>query len=188
MSFLSFGNRKLPPNIAIYNITSATNCPAKKLGFCNHPNACYALKAERLYPHNLPYKQSQTQLFDLLSAEQLGKLFLLEMGRKKTKVEYFRFSESGDVRSQVDIKKLAGLAKVLTGNGIKVYGYTARKDLDFTDLKKYATINGQHFMVSNKVMVVSEFSNKGEIQCPGKCFDCNACATAQGQTIEIRKH
>ena len=50
-SFLSFGNKKLSNSTAILNITSALQCPSRKLGLCglSDPSKCYALRSERIY-------------------------------------------------------------------------------------------------------------------------------------------
>ncbi|WP_425531643.1 GP88 family protein [Draconibacterium aestuarii] len=184
--FLSFGNLKLPSTTAIFNITSANDCPAKK--FCNHVAHCYARKTEKRYPGVLPYRRKQTELFDLLNGEQLAKLFLLEICTKKHHISKFRFSESGDFRTQSDVDKLTIVSEILKNNSLVVYGYTARPDLDFHSLSKVATVNGNHFKVTNEIRVVTQFSNSGEIQCKNNCRICDACATASDKTIEIIKH
>ena len=37
------GNSKIGKDTFILNITSATDCPTKKLGLCKIPKLCYAL-------------------------------------------------------------------------------------------------------------------------------------------------
>lgn len=188
MSYLSFGNKKLPSKTAIFNITSSRDCPAKKLGMCGHASKCYALKAERLYPATLPFRKKQTDVFDLLSGEQLAKLFLLDIRGRKHPVENLRFSESGDFRSQADVDKLTECANILVHNGLKVYGYTARKDLDFSYLRRVATVNGNNFMATNLIRVVDKFDGKSDIECPANCNTCDACITASNSVIEILQH
>jgi hypothetical protein len=54
------GNRKIPKSTAIFNMSSALNCPSKKLGLCKAASQgakCYARKAEILYPQVLPYRE-----------------------------------------------------------------------------------------------------------------------------------
>lgn len=53
MQVFSYGNRKLPKETLIVNITSAQNCPSDKLGFCKHSKICYAKKCERIYKNYL---------------------------------------------------------------------------------------------------------------------------------------
>lgn len=49
MQVFSYGNRKLPKETLIVNITSATACPSERLGFCRCSKVCYAKKCERIY-------------------------------------------------------------------------------------------------------------------------------------------
>ena len=53
MQVFSYGNKKLPNEILIVNITSATECPSDKLGFCKCSRICYAKKCERIYKRYL---------------------------------------------------------------------------------------------------------------------------------------
>lgn len=183
---LTFGNLKLPKTTAIFNITSAIDCPAKR--FCPHVKDCYAVKSEIRYPKTLAYHRRQTEFFDLLSGEQLGKSFLLDILHRKHAITKFRFSEAGDFRTQSDVDKMTVIAKNIKAAGLLVYGYSARPDLNLDALKEVATVNGNHFSASNRVKIVSQFSNNGEIQCKADCRLCDACATACGKTIEIIKH
>ena len=184
--FLTYGNLKLPKTTAIFNITSAKECPAKQ--FCPHLKDCYALKSEIRYPKTLAYHRKQTEYFDLLSGQQLASSFLLDLRDKKHFVDKFRFSESGDFRNQADVDKMTEIAKIISDTGRHVYGYSCRPDLNLEELKKVATVNGNHFSASNTVKIVSQFSNNGEIQCKANCRLCDACATAKGAIIEIIKH
>jgi len=189
MNFLSFGNRKLPKSTAIFNITSAINCPSDKLGMCKIADICYAKKTENRWPNTYFYRERQTSFFDKTSATRIAEAMLGVFNAQKTPVKMLRFSESGDFRNQSDVDKMAIVAKHLVKERVKVYGYSARTDLDFTELKKWATINGQGFMITNKIEVIDEFSGrKGVIKCIGSCHECSACANAKGKIIEIKKH
>lgn len=53
MQVFSYGNRKLPAETLIVNITSAQNCSSDKLGFCEISSVCYAKKCERIYKNYL---------------------------------------------------------------------------------------------------------------------------------------
>ena len=153
---LSYGNLKLPPTTAIFNITSASDCPAKS--FCKHVKDCCALKTERLRPNALRFRRKQTEYFDLLTGEQLAKSFLLDIRDRKHFISKFRFAESGDFRNQADVDKMTIIAGLIKKSGRLVYGYTARTDLDITELKKVANVCGNHFQASNTVKVVTAFS------------------------------
>lgn len=59
---LSNGNTKIGPDTMVLNLTSATDCPSRRLGLCqlDNPADCYALKAERhYYTTVLPYRRRQ---------------------------------------------------------------------------------------------------------------------------------
>lgn len=189
MSFLSFGNRKLPNSTAIFNITSAINCPSDKFGMCKIADICYAKKTENRWPNTYFYRERQTTLFDKVTAEELATAMLVEFKNKKQPIKMLRFSESGDFRNQSDVDKMAKVAEILQQNHIKTYGYTARHDLDFSEMKKFSTINGQGFKVTNKIDVVDRFSGTpGNVKCIGSCKECSACANANNKVIEIVKH
>ena len=53
MQVFSYGNKKLPKETLIVNITSAQNCPSDKLVFCKLSKICYAKKCERIYKNYL---------------------------------------------------------------------------------------------------------------------------------------
>lgn len=188
MSFFSFGNLKLPKTTAIFNFTSTKDCPAKKLGLCHHPKHCYGNKAERLRPNSLPFKAKQTAIWNLLNPVQFAKMFLLEISTLKHKITKFRFSEVGDFPQQTDVDKFTQAAKIITKNGITVYGYSAMRTLDFTELMKTAVVNRQGFMLSNQIKVVDKFSGTADVECPANCNICDACATGGNKIIEIIKH
>ena len=56
-SLLSEGNIKIPSTTAIFNMTSAKDCPSLKLGLCkafhNGKNICYAKKSETEWRKNV---------------------------------------------------------------------------------------------------------------------------------------
>ena len=189
MNFLSFGNRKLPKSTAIFNMTSAINCPSDNAGLCAIADICYARKTEHRWPNTYFYRERQTEFFDKENWNRIAEGMLAVFSAQKQPVKMLRFSESGDFRTQRDVVKFGFIARKLVENGFKVYGYTARKDLDFSELKKWATVNGQGFKVTNQIDVVDEFSGRnGVIKCIGSCHECSACANARNKIIEIKKH
>lgn len=181
---VSKGNKKIGNDTLIINITSATDCPSKKLGLCKHPGKCYAMKAERQYPACLPYRRSQTEVFDSMRVNDIVAEFRRLIKASKTPVKYIRYSESGDFRSQQDVDKLSMIARHLHSDGVTMYGYTARRDLDFT--KAWMVVNGSGFMVHNEFKAVTDPQSGNT--CPGNCRDCNKCKVRSGQTIEVKYH
>jgi hypothetical protein len=49
MQVFSYGNRKLPSETLIVNLTGAHDCPSDMMGYCNCSHVCYAKKCERIY-------------------------------------------------------------------------------------------------------------------------------------------
>ena len=180
---LRFGNMKLPTTTAIFNLCSATDCPSIKLGLCQAFNAkgrciCYALKAEKRFPGTiLPFRRRQEKVWDSLSAVDFAEQFLTVIARRRTRTTALRINESGDFRSQADVVKLSDIARLLSYHGIKVYGYTARKDLDFSNVHSNLVINGSGFRVHGEFRMITKRSEKpkGYGMCCGDCSKCRRC-------------
>lgn len=183
-NLLSNGNLKIGKDTLIFNMNSAKDCPSEKLGLCEHPAICYAKKSERLYSAVLPYRRKQTVYWDNCTAETFVSDFLDILKRKKTSIKYLRFSESGDFKSQSDVNKLSKIAKLLTGV-VKVYTYTARKDLDFSNVSNNLVINGSGFMISNNFEVTTD---KNKATCLMNCTICNKCKVNGHKTIYVLRH
>jgi hypothetical protein len=157
---VSRGNRKLGNNTLILNITPAKDCVSRRLGFCRLNERCYALKAERLYPQALAWRQAQREYWDGNSVAAIADTLIdllytkrtLERGRLTfvdgeatfrdmmvplwEAISYVRFNESGDFRRQADVRKLDMIARRVRRYfpHIKFYGYTARRDLNFKEV------------------------------------------------------
>jgi len=180
---LSFGNMKLPTTTAIFNLCSATDCPSIKLGLCQAFNdkgrcICYALNAERRFSDTvLPYRRRQEKVWDSLSAVDFAAQFMVIINRRLTDTTALRFDESGDFRSQADVDKLSDIAMLLSHHGIVVYGYTARKDLDFSNVHSNLVINGSGFKVHGEFRMIPKRSDrpKGYGMCCGDCRKCTRC-------------
>jgi hypothetical protein len=193
----SIGNTKIGKDTAILNITSATDCIAWKLGLCQlcgmktkkgKQVKCYAKKAEIQYPSCLPFRREQNIAFDTESPESISADLrkITESKRRKIQVVYVRFSESGDFRTQDDVNKLSAIAEQLPN--ATVYGYTARKDLDYSNVADNVVVNGSnHKNGHNTFTAVKEYSPNA-IKCPGDCFGCNLCKVRGGRTIECLIH
>ncbi len=185
---ISNGNMKIGKDTLIINITSATDCPSKRLGLCRVYTKCYAMKAERLYPHCLPYRREQTYQWDNNSAAELADLIILEAYKHKhNKIKYLRFSEAGDFRNQEDVDKMSAVADILIKHDIRVYGYTARRDLDFSKISRNMVVNGSDFMLSNSFTAVPK-TKPLPLMCPGNCRTCTLCKSANGLKIGVALH
>lgn len=176
----SKGNHKLPRSTAIINITSAHDCPAKKKGMCPVPDGkCYAMKAERPYrPKCLSYRRRQTVIWDALPAWAIAAALIKHSeNARKYKITKVRFSESGDFRNQKDVNKMSRVAEILKYAEIPLYGYTARKDLDYSKVSDNMIITGSGFMVHNSFNVVPKDKlKKYKHTCKMNCSICNLCA------------
>jgi hypothetical protein len=185
------GNSKIGKDTFILNITSATDCPTKKLGLCKIPKYCYALQPELRWTgvrNVLKFRRKQTEIFDCLSASEIAKQIVEKVGRKKiVKIKYLRISEAGDFRSQEDLNKISEIADLLEKDGIRVYGYTARTDLNYSNISKNLVMNGSYFMVDNSFVPVRQYT-EGGVKCQGNCRICNLCKEKNGVAIENKFH
>ncbi len=178
------GNKKIGRDTAIVNMTSATDCPSKKLGFCKHCADCYAMKSERQYPQVLPCHRRQDAQYHTETAGQIAD------GVQGRKLKHLRYSMCGDFRGQRDVQKMSRVADRMAKRGISVYGYTARRDLDFSNVSDNMTVNGSGFMVHNNFYIVEKrFSRKRDrYRCAGDCRTCKLCKVRRGINIAAKKH
>lgn len=189
------GNLKIPSNIAIFNFSSATDCPSDKLGLCAAKKAgvkCYAKKSERGYrKFVLPYRRRQGKFWKSITAEEFVGQFLMVNSRKLNPFIAIRFSESGDFNNQEELNKAEKIAQLLARFRIKVYCYSSRKDLDFSKCKNLI-VSGSGFTkkgISNIFQIIKEEKDKpsGYGMCPGNCRICNRCQI-RGMKTAILKH
>lgn len=185
----SVGNTKLRDTTAIFNMNSATDCPALKLGLCQCAEKCYAKKSERMYKQVLPFRQRQEKAFATKDEYQIA-FSILAGGTKKTPIKEFRFSEAGDFVDQRAVDKMTAICIILKENGITCYGYTTRKDLDLSKLMEVATVQGSGFMANNEFRYIPKGESIGDCNytCAGDCRICSACWTCVGLTIACPQH
>lgn len=146
------------------------------------------MKAERLYPQCRPYREAQTLQWDKLTAAELGQGILSTAKAKKSKtIKYLRFSEAGDFRSQADVDKMSAIAEYLSIFDIRVYGYTARQDLDFSHVHPNMVVNGSSFMVHNSFTPVAK-GTQTSLLCPGNCRNCKLCKENHQFSISVTLH
>ena len=68
------GNAKIPESTLIANLTSAENCPSRKLGLCRVEECCYARKCERIYPN---YKKRNLAIEDWMGSASADEIYEL---------------------------------------------------------------------------------------------------------------
>jgi len=196
------GNSKLPKHTIIYNMGSSEDCPSRTKGLCLVADRCYARAPELMYPGCKPYRDRQRDYWLGNDADSIIKDLCEFLMTKKTKhkgklvplykaVRYFRFNESGDFWSQDCVTKLDKLARALHRLGIKTYGYTARKDLDFS--KVFFTVKGSGFFsygLNGSTRVIQDKTEKqgNEFLCPGSCKRCAFCVHDNGRNVVFVDH
>ena len=185
---VSWGNHKIGRDTLTLNICSATDCPSRRLGLCQlcqSGTRCYALKAERQYPAVLPYRRRQEHIWDRLPAAEIASQLSAIVKRKSRPIRYLRFSEAGDFRTQADVDKMCSAALLLPD--LVVYGYTARRDLDFTRCPDNMVVQGSGFMIHNQFTAVQHPTADRPI-CPGNCRLCALCKKRRGLDIQVVYH
>ena len=192
------GNHKLPKTIAIFNMASATDCPSLKLGLCSAVDNqgilfCYAKKAEYGYrPNVLPYRRRQEKFWLSISAEEFANQFIAINARKRKPFTALRLNEAGDFHSQECVDKAEKIAQLLKPTGVKVYAYTARKDLNYKGIDQLV-VNGSGWVkdnITNDFTIVNKDGSglpKGYKLCPMDCSICNRCLI-KGSKTGVRKH
>ena len=184
---IASGNDKLPSTTAIFNFGSAKDCPSKALGLCEVAKQCYAMKAEIQYYKAVPaYRNRQLALINSLSAEKFAAMFQDINKAKRKKFTILRINESGDFYTQADVDKMERVAEILANDGVKVYCYSARKDLNFSQCQNM-TVNGSNFQGHNQFKAVVKPTGKNVV-CPGSCKTCSLCSIKTGKLIEVVIH
>lgn len=185
--YYTIGNQKIGKDTLIFNMGSATYCPSKALGLCKIEK-CYAMKAERFYPQSLPFKQKQA-CFWTSNNWQVITEYIMQALNKHKGIKFIRFNESGDFYSQSDVLKLKRIATALQviKPSIVIYGYTARRDLNFDNLPKTLTVNGSSFMISNNFSPYHD-NAKIDVVCIGDCRNCDYCKFKHGLNIAVKLH
>jgi len=196
------GNLKLPREMAIFNMSSATDCASLAMGKCKacvfdkkleaFKTVCYALKAERsCYPRVLPYRRRQELFWKEVKAEDFAFQFLVINSRRYNKFDSIRLNEAGDFHGQSCVIKAEKIAKILSEFGIRVYCYTSRDDLNYSRVR-HLVVNGSGFMKSGivnefKMVADGEVPPRGYAKCPMDCTVCDRCLK-RGKKTYVTQH
>jgi len=190
------GNTKIPTTTAIFNMSSATDCPSRKKGLCKacigEKNYCYAIKSERDYrPNVLPFRIRQTEYWLNVTAEQFVTQFLLTNVMKPVPFDSLRLNEAGDFHSQACVDKAEKIARILKKYGIVTYCYTSRDDLDYSKVKALK-VSGSGFKKKGIVNIFKMIESKADRPkgygiCPMDCKVCNRCLKS-GMNTAVLKH
>ena len=181
MQVFSYGNKKLPAETLIVNITSATNCPSERFGFCRCSKVCYAKKCERIYK---AYKQKNELIesFMYLWDDKDIKAFLLRyILYAPIKIKYVRLNEAGDFPDQQSVNRWSNIANWLCKVfNIKTYCYTCREDLDFTDVNFVVNSSSLNIKNADRWFICADKKQFDQlppktVKCPGNCRNCKLC-------------
>lgn len=191
---LSAGNLKIPKTTAIFNMSSATDCPSKALGLCAAQNAgakCYAKKSEvASRPHVLPHRRKQEYYWRHITADKFALDFLSFNAMKPEPFTALRFNEAGDFHGQTCVDKAETIARILKDFGVVTYCYTSRSDLDYSKVR-HLIINGSGFMkegISGEFkIIIDKTIPEGYKLCPMNCRACSRCQKRGSKTV-VEKH
>jgi len=190
------GNLKLPRTTAIFNMGSAHSCPSFKLGFCQAitkkgKHVCYAKRSETSMRHFVqPYREAQGRYWKKVTAEEFASQFLLINSLKCNPFTALRFNEASDFHSQECLNKAEKIACLLDRFGIKTYCYSARKDLDFSQVR-HLIVSGSGFQkngITNIFKMIEDKKDrpKGYQECRGDCRVCSRCRVRGKRTYILR--
>jgi len=193
---IASGNTKLPKTTAIFNMSSATDCPSLKKGLCSAiidgKIVCYALRPEKFRPTVLPYRKRQEKYWKDITAEKFVEEFITANARKRKPYNAIRFNEAGDFHTQKCITKAEKIATMLKPYRIKCYTYTARKDLSYKKIDNLV-VNGSGFMrdnIKNEFKIVKKDASDKPADyalCVGDCKICSRCMV-KGMKTAVQKH
>ena len=124
----SYGNKKLPANTMIFNLTTAKNCPSK---LCKVAKYCYAKKGENRYVEVFLRNLRNKIMLENISLKDFMKLLELYIEYAPMKIKRIRLSEEGDFMNLKYVKIANDIAGHIKAKyGITTTIYTA-KPYDF---------------------------------------------------------
>lgn len=189
------GNLKIPRTTAIFNMSSATDCPSRKLGLCkaviNGRYICYAKRSENSSrPAVLSFRRKQARYWQKVTAEQFCSEFLAISYSKLKPFNALRFNEAGDFHTQKCVNKAEKIARILKKYGVVCYLYTSRDDLDYSHVKALK-ISGSGFKKPGIVNIFQiipskKYKPKGYSICPMSCHSCNRCQRSGLKTVVVK--
>jgi len=192
---LKWGNLKLGDDTGIINMGPAVSCPSLKKGLCKTVKKgirCYARKPEIQYKdHVLNYRKEQQAYWTLNSGEKIYQDIKDKINRRRKKTKWLRFNESGDFFTQDDVTKLSHIAKKLKKDGVTVYGYTARSDLNFKNvhfLVKGSDCNLKGKNTGKTIVITNEEIPDKYLLCPNDCTICSLCMQDKKINIAFIQH
>lgn len=181
---------------AISNMGSATDCKSALNGLCDHPEICYGLKSERLYPNALPARRRQEIVWKTTPASSFIKA-LREMWDRNN-VKRWRVNEVNDFSNQEDVDKLNEIANNIPQT---VFTYTSNWKLNLTNLAFKVRLSHDFDVpgISGRAIVIPKGTPapRGYVLCAKtsktevkRCDDgkCGICYSSSKASIAFWKH
>jgi hypothetical protein len=174
-----FGSDKTSDDTLLLNMGSAMLCPARaQCRVLLEGRKCYPAQVERLHPEVKLYRDRQEAYWLSTSAERITADIFAKIEGRTPQTRYMRFNESGDFASQACVEKLSQVASALkSAAGIITYGFTARDDLDFSDVAFLVKGSGHARGNNGRSAVIGPGDPvpEGHTLCPEDCRACDLC-------------
>ena len=160
---LSYGNRKLSKNVAIFNLMPVATCPICK----DCKDTCYALKAIRAYPTCFDKRMMLTWLalndLPLLKSLICKELDKIVNGKAHRSVKFVRIHESGDFFSQAYINIWTEIIALYPS--LRFYFYTKTDSLfDFSEMFSLNNQKNERIVNMVKSILPNGMINFGDIK------------------------
>lgn len=191
-SVFSYGNKKLPRNTMIFNLTTAMNCPSK---LCKFFDTCYAKAGDNKNINPALSGLRNQFMLKYITIKELLKLIEMYIEYAPMRIKRIRLSESGDfsTQKQVDVaKKLA--AHLKKKYNIDTVVYTAQL-FDFSGNELIVNASNEKVIGADRYFYARDLKTFNEMgidmtedlkikymedgqpyyMCPCECRKCNFC-------------
>ena len=191
-SVFSYGNKKLPRNTMIFNLTTAMNCPSK---LCKFFDTCYAKAGDNKNINPAISGLRNQFMLKYITIKEFLKLIEMYIEYAPMRIKRIRLSESGDfsTQQQVDVaKKLA--AHLKKKYNIDTVVYTAQP-FDFSGNELIVNASNEKVIGADRYFYARDLKTFNEMgidmtedlkikymedgqpyyMCPCECRKCNFC-------------
>ena len=191
-SVFSYGNKKLPRNKMIFNLTTAMNCPSK---LCKFFDTCYAKAGDNKNINPALSGLRNQFMLKYITIKEFLKLIEMYIEYAPMRIKRIRLSESGDfsTQQQVDVaKKLA--AHLKKKYNIDTVVYTAQP-FDFSGNELIVNASNEKVIGADRYFYARDLKTFNEMgidmtedlkikymedgqpyyMCPCECRKCNFC-------------
>jgi hypothetical protein len=193
---ISYGNKKVASETAIFNIGSAHDCVNLGTRYCQVSSEdCYAVRSEKNYPQPIDYRRRQAIIWSLLDGDTWARAFRRHVERKRNPVDALRFNEAGDFSTRQDILKLEVIGGRLN-DIVDTYTYSASSYLPWSDVDSVVINQSNQLRAYGArgfvVVDAAESIPDGAIRCPNdldesmKCGDCRLCLDSAAGDIYVK--